>query len=53
MEKDPFQASIGGVFPYILVDGEIQYHAPGNIITTTLCPNFLKYAFISSTKTEV
>ena len=33
-------------FPYTTVDGEICYHAPGNLVITSLYVNFLKYAYI-------
>lgn len=37
----------------VWVRKKIRYHAPGNIITTTVCPSFLKYAFTPSNKTDV
>ncbi|KAM0799803.1 hypothetical protein BDR22DRAFT_281095 [Usnea florida] len=40
--KNPFQPSVDGVFPYAIVDGEICYHAPGNLVVTSLYVAFLK-----------
>ena len=45
-KKDPFQPSMGAGFSYTLVDGEIRYHAPVNLVITSLYVNFLKYAYI-------
>ena len=45
-KKDPFQPSLDAVFPYTLVDGEIRYHAPNNLVVTSLYLNFLEYACI-------
>ena len=44
--KDPFQPNLNAVFPYTPVDGEISYHAPGNLVIISLYVNFLKYAYI-------
>lgn len=44
--RGPFQPSSDAVFPYIILDGETQYHAPGNIFVTALYVNMLKYTFI-------
>lgn len=44
--KNPFQPSPDAIFPYTIVDGEIRYHAPGNIVVTSLYLNFFKYAYI-------
>ena len=44
--KDPFQPNVDGVFPYAINDGEIHYHAPSNLVVTSLYLNYLKHAYI-------
>ena len=44
--KDPFMPSPDAVFPYVLSDGQMQYHAPGNLFVTTVYINLLKHTYI-------
>ena len=44
--KDPFQPSVDGIFPYAIIDGEISYHAPNYLVVTSLYLSFLEYAYI-------